>query len=159
MPSGKRGPRPDPRSLPYELLESAIERLTQRSRITDSGCWVTDKGHSAGYSQVSIANHPMHGHVIAWLLMRGDIAEGLEIDHLCRCKPCWNPWHLEPVTHAENSARSREERYGSRKLEPIWIRQPGYSTRRVQEWKRSKGLPVYPGTVGRPPNQERKEGL
>jgi hypothetical protein len=30
-----------------------------------------------------------------------------ELDHLCRNPPCVNPWHCEPVTHAENLLRSQ----------------------------------------------------
>ena len=36
----------------------------------------------------------------------GPIPDGTEIDHLCRNRGCVNPAHLEPVTHAENMARS-----------------------------------------------------
>jgi len=37
----------------------------------------------------------------------GPIPEGLEIDHLCRNRACYNPAHLEAVTHQENIARGR----------------------------------------------------
>jgi hypothetical protein len=30
---------------------------------------------------------------------------GLHLDHLCRNRQCCNPWHMEPVTHAENIRR------------------------------------------------------
>ena len=34
-----------------------------------------------------------------------DIADGLQIDHLCRVRCCVNPAHLEPVTPRENTLR------------------------------------------------------
>ncbi|MFF1336357.1 HNH endonuclease signature motif containing protein [Streptomyces sp. NPDC058290] len=38
---------------------------------------------------------------------RGDIPDGLELDHLCRHPACVRPDHLDPVTHAENVRRGR----------------------------------------------------
>jgi hypothetical protein len=35
----------------------------------------------------------------------GPIESGLVIDHLCRTPTCVNPYHLEPVTSAENLVR------------------------------------------------------
>lgn len=36
----------------------------------------------------------------------GPVPEGMELDHLCRNRSCYNPHHLDPVTHAENMRRS-----------------------------------------------------
>ena len=33
------------------------------------------------------------------------VADGLELDHLCRNRPCVRPSHIEPVTHRENVLR------------------------------------------------------
>ena len=35
----------------------------------------------------------------------GPVDSSLHLDHLCRNKKCVNPYHLEPVTHAENIRR------------------------------------------------------
>ena len=45
-------------------------------------------------------------HRLAYEAMVGPIPDGLEIDHVCRNKLCWNPWHLEAVTHQENNQRA-----------------------------------------------------
>jgi len=44
-------------------------------------------------------------HRISYELLKGDIPEGLDLDHLCRNRGCVNPDHLEPVTRKENLLR------------------------------------------------------
>lgn len=47
----------------------------------------------------------VRAHRWAFEYLRDAIPEGLQIDHLCRNPPCVNPWHMEPVTRAENLRR------------------------------------------------------
>lgn len=139
MPGGKRGPRPVLHDLTAIELAAAVVRLKARTRVTDSGCWVTDRGHVTGYSSVSVRNWPCLAHIVGYLDAKGWYDPSLELDHVdCESKSCWNPDHLEPVTHMENMARWREKRYGSRQLDPIWKRQPGYSTERVRAWREAR---------------------
>jgi hypothetical protein len=44
-------------------------------------------------------------HRLAYEAANGPIPDGLELDHLCRNRACYNVLHLEPVTHAENMRR------------------------------------------------------
>src|SRR6266478_1568700 len=44
-------------------------------------------------------------HRIAYVLSFGPIPKGLEPDHLCRNRKCFNPFHLELVTRKINSRR------------------------------------------------------
>lgn len=48
-------------------------------------------------------------HRVAYEAFRGPIPVGLELDHLCCNRDCYNPTHLEAVTHAEN-VRRRDSR-------------------------------------------------
>lgn len=59
-----------------------------------------------GYGRVCFRGRDEGAHR-AVLIERGiDIPKGYEVDHLCRCRDCVNPLHLEVVTKAENTARS-----------------------------------------------------
>lgn len=61
--------------------------------------------NSDGYGIVWNGQRQVPAHRASYELLVGSIAEGLEIDHLCRNVACVNPGHLEPVTHLENVRR------------------------------------------------------
>lgn len=72
----------------------------------DDGCWLwlgplTPKGYGRTYHKGRV----QFVHRIAWSLSGRELADGLELDHLCRVRHCVNPDHLEPVTHRENTLR------------------------------------------------------
>lgn len=80
----------------------------------NSGCWLWDGGYnSKGYGRLYVGSvvdstaRQALAHKLAFEMYRGEVPEGLELDHLCRVTACVNPLHLEPVTHAENIRRSR----------------------------------------------------
>jgi hypothetical protein len=47
-------------------------------------------------------------HRLGWKLLRGPIPDGMELHHLCGIHICWNPDHLQVVTHAQNLAYERK---------------------------------------------------
>lgn len=65
------------------------------------GCWIWTGRRLKGYG---MARHTM-AHRVVYKLLVGPIAEGLELDHLCRTPLCVNPQHLEAVTRLENIRR------------------------------------------------------
>lgn len=73
----------------------------------DTGCWLWQRSKSKdGYGWASLNNKTYQAHRLAYKLLRGEPAAGLVIDHLCRCRHCVNPDHMEQVTPAENLLRS-----------------------------------------------------
>lgn len=90
--------RPKPRS--------AVVRFMEKVEIQPRGCWLW-LGHrkESGYGHFSYGKTTI-AHRAAYILLVGPIAEGLQIDHLCRNPSCVNPDHLEPVTPSENQLRA-----------------------------------------------------
>ena len=58
-----------------------------------------------GYGLTMWDKRRRSAHCVSYTVLRGPIPIGLELDHLCRNTRCVNPWHLEAVTHRENTIR------------------------------------------------------
>lgn len=83
------------------------QRLYPRLVIGPGGCllWTGAKRHY-GYGAIYYEGRVRPVHRIVWLLERGPIPDGLEIDHLCGVTACSNVDHLQAVTHRENVRRT-----------------------------------------------------
>lgn len=69
-------------------------------------CWLwTASLNSGGYGQFMLAGRPQRAHRLAYAELVAEVPAGLSLDHLCRVRRCVNPWHLDPVTNAVNTAR------------------------------------------------------
>lgn len=99
---------------PNVLLSHSTERGSPEERFwrlvekgDPSSCWIwTGKKGSKGYGLAHVdGGRQAQAHRVAYELLVGPIPDGLEIDHTCNVRPCVNPDHLEPVTHAENVRR------------------------------------------------------
>lgn len=69
------------------------------------GCWLwlgtlTQEGYGMYYSKETKRSH--RAHRLAFEITRGQIPDGLVIDHLCHVTTCVNPDHLIPATRQEN---------------------------------------------------------
>lgn len=84
--------------------------ILARVTVTDNGCWLWNLSRNAdGYGKVGRTTNPwgeQMAHRVAFRIWNGDIPDGLQIDHLCRNRPCANPAHLEAVAHRTNMRRA-----------------------------------------------------
>jgi hypothetical protein len=69
-------------------------------------CWSWTGTRNHGYGRVSYQGRTQGTHRVVYELLVGAITPGLELDHLCKNRPCCNPAHLEPVTRLENVRRA-----------------------------------------------------
>ena len=82
------------------------ERLWSGAVETEDGCWEWRRTRNRnGYGQIGVGGKTKVAHRVAYELAIGPIADGLQLDHLCRNRACINPAHLEPVTQSENIMR------------------------------------------------------
>ena len=95
----------------YTALD--LERFTRKiGPLLETGCltwlgWHNGSGYAcfdAG-SRSDGTRRKVRAHRIMWEIARGDIPEGMQVDHLCRNRGCINPKHLEIVTSRENTLR------------------------------------------------------
>lgn len=81
-------------------------RLEGRIKVDANGChnW-TGFIDPKGYGMVWDGRTMTRTHRFAYIIAKGAIPNGLQLDHLCRNRRCCNPAHLEPVTARENIFR------------------------------------------------------
>ena len=95
----------------------ALQRLFEHAVavVQEDHCWEWLGGKNYyGYARIRwprVHRQPLGlppeslAHRIAYLLFRGPIPLGKELDHLCRNRGCVNPGHLEVVLHRTNVLR------------------------------------------------------
>lgn len=118
----KNGDPLDPGGRTYTRIPPADRFWAKVDKSGD--CWRWQGGKNRyGYGLFSNSNDErltVLAHRFAYRAVKGEIPEGLQLDHLCRVRDCVNPDHLEPVTAAVNTARSfaMNPDHGSKRRKP-----------------------------------------
>lgn len=93
----------------FRLTPADRDRFRSHVSVELSGCWKwlgpLKQTPIGPYANCHYQGRQTAAHRVAWLLFRGPIPDGFQIDHLCRNTRCVNPDHLEPVTQRENILR------------------------------------------------------
>ena len=88
------------------------QRLLERIELTPGGCWLwTGTKNPRGYGKMTIGGRrgtQKETHRLAYQEFKGEIPDGLVLDHLCEVRHCMNPDHLEPVSRYENMRRGHD---------------------------------------------------
>lgn len=93
-----------PKPIRPRLIAARVEMDMGHS----TPCWIYKGRADTGirYPSISVNNRDEKVHRVSYVEFVGPIPDGLQLDHLCRQRACFNPAHLEPVTQAENNRRA-----------------------------------------------------
>lgn len=86
--------------VPYGHLQKLI-RTGCPDRPDECWPWPGRKEPN-GYGRVWFGGRLQYAHRVAYELHIEPIPDGLILDHTCHTRDCFNPAHLEPVTHVQN---------------------------------------------------------
>lgn len=82
--------------------------MREEDRGWGTACWIWQGGSNHnGYGRCRWNGRMRPAHAMMYEQAGGTIPQGMQLDHLCCVPACVNPEHLEPVTAAENTRRSR----------------------------------------------------
>lgn len=90
--------------------KSPEERFRTKVRVNENtGCheW-TAYVRKDGYANFRFDGGTGFAHRFSWVMHRGPIPDGMEIDHKCRVRHCVNPEHLQLVKEGFNSDQGAE---------------------------------------------------
>lgn len=91
----------------FGVPENVASKIRLGSPFEDLGpCWEWTAATTGGYGVVQYDGRVQRAHRVVYEALVGPIAVGLELDHICRNRPCVNPAHVEPVTGVVNNSRS-----------------------------------------------------
>lgn len=90
-------------------MRPLLDRMEERTAFEpNTGCWLyLGERNRAGYGRIGVGHKSKKFlvHRVSFERSQGPIPDGLELDHKCRMRACWNPHHLEAVTHQTNIRR------------------------------------------------------
>lgn len=89
----------------FILIQRRLIKLSVPEPNTGCHIWI-GATTIAGYGIINIKKKILSAHRVSYFLNKGDIPDGLVIDHICDNKFCINPDHLQPKTQLDNLLRS-----------------------------------------------------
>ena len=99
--------------------DEIFQKIAAKSSVVDTGfmlngvpspCILWDgptsgNGRGGGYGRTSLNGMTVAVHLVMYSHFYGFIPGNRQVDHLCNQRLCWNPVHLDLVSHKENQKR------------------------------------------------------
>lgn len=103
--------RPIAVPIPLDFQRRLLDWCIESNEGFSTPCWLW-QGHcdEDGYAEVKWRGHKYRASRISYTIYHGKLAEGTDVDHLCRNRSCVNPAHLEQLDPVENRVVRRNER-------------------------------------------------
>lgn len=109
-----------------------MHRILART-VIDGECYRFTGCHDrSGYGRITVGSRKdgtrrlASVHIVSYEHVYGPVPAGLELDHVrangCNWRDCWNPAHLEAVTHSTNLLAERMSPEG-RENRRVWAKQ------------------------------------
>lgn len=102
----------NPIGMDVEPCPKALVRVLSRVVKDEvTGCWIFEGWKDdKGYGRVQVSGKHYWIHRWMYAMFRRPLVNGLTVQHKCRNPSCCNPWHLELMTHSENTADGNSNR-------------------------------------------------
>ena len=88
--------------------QTDMEFLSARVKRTMSGCWEWQMSIHQGYGKLIRKGRSWYAHIFSYVIHKGDVPDGLQINHACNNRACANPDHLYAGTQKENMSDMRK---------------------------------------------------
>jgi hypothetical protein len=87
------------------------QELIDRSTRLENGCWEWQGPRWGGsdkrlYGAINYLGKTRSAHIVSYMIFKGEVPEGMDIEHTCQFPRCVNPEHLQPATRLQNIRRA-----------------------------------------------------
>ncbi len=114
-------------------------------------CWNWTAGvNEWGYGRYSGLGTNLYSHRVAYMLTKGHILDGLQVQHICNNPKCCNPYHLELGTCSKNSRYMVKCNRQKHSITPNKeIRIFCNENSHLKQWEIAEKFKVHQGTISR----------
>lgn len=93
------------------IVKNDRERLIANTLTNENGCYVWRKSKYNGYGKTVLKGVLMAAHRASWIVFKGDIPSGMQVNHKCHNRACINVDHL----YIGNQKQNMDDMYSAKR--------------------------------------------